>query len=160
MAQDSENVYWISDGTPGEDPPGVLARAPKDAIDGGAVPLAYQLASPRGIAVVSPTVFYAEWGLATDGGAQTEGRISRITGSTIPVIVVGSQAQPSPLTADEKDLYWGNQGDGTIRRCAIAGCNGQPATIAEGQLLPSSIAVDEKAVYWATLGGSVVMIAK
>jgi hypothetical protein len=159
LTQDGDSVYWVAAGIPGE-PPGILARAPKDAMDGGASVATYQLESPRGVAVRGSTIYYAEWGPVTDAGAQTQGKISRVTGPSIPVIVAGSQAQPTPLTLDDEALYWGNQGDGTIRRCALAGCSGMPEAIASGQLLPSGIAVNEKAVYWCTLDGAVVMLAK
>ena len=39
---------------------------------------------------------------------------------------------------------------GNIRSCPIAGCTGEPTTLAVGQLRPRGLAIDEAHAYWLT----------
>jgi hypothetical protein len=62
------------------------------------------------------------------------------------------------LAVDDAYVYWSDlgtgHGDGTIQKCAIAGCGGTPTTVASAQASPFRIAVDASAIYWLNVGNS------
>jgi hypothetical protein len=68
------------------------------------------------------------------------------------------QASPYFMAIDATNVYWTNQGtapgyaDGSVMKCAIAGCGGTPTVLASGQTNPAGIAVDGTTVYWTNQG--------
>ncbi len=69
---------------------------------------------------------------------------------------------PSAIAVDGTDVYWvngatgnpsgGDLANGSVMKCAVGGCNGQPTTLATGQPAPDPIALDGTYVYWGNLG--------
>jgi hypothetical protein len=61
------------------------------------------------------------------------------------------------IAVDGVNVYWTTQGQGTVMKCAVGGCNNNPTTIASGQADPTGIAVDATSVYWTNAVGGTVM---
>ena len=154
LAQNDTHVFWLTGD--GDDPKGIVFRAAKSG--GAAEPLRYDTAGPRGIAVRNNSVFVTSW-LAPSGAAS--GVVFRIVSATSVSVLASAQPEPSAIVADETNVYWTNLGDGTIRRCAIAGCDSQATILAKSQGTPESLADDETAIYWAdTTNGKIVRLSK
>ena len=79
------------------------------------------------------------------------------------ITLASGEQLPSGLAVDGTAAYWtnasspnvmggGNLSNGSVRKCAVGGCNLQPTTLASGQAAPGSIAVDATRVYWGNLG--------
>ena len=144
IALDAANVYW----TNGD---GAVRRAP---IAGGpSVTLATAQSGPTGIAVDATNAYVA------NKGSGTIVKIPLAGGA--PVTLASSQPNPHALAIDGANVYWTNlssgAGNGTIMRCAIAGCGGAPTTLATGLQYAYGLAVDATYAYWTTLnaGGQV-----
>ncbi|HEX4629220.1 MAG TPA: hypothetical protein VH137_10565, partial [Gemmatimonadales bacterium] len=79
-------------------------------------------------------------------------------------ILAGGLSSPYAIAVDGTNAYFTQVGDtlldgggvfagpGQVLRCAIGGCNGKPATFADGLRRPLGIALDTDAVYWAEMG--------
>lgn len=83
-------------------------------------------------------------------------------GSNPAELAIGLNA-PRALVTDGVNVYWIERGAnsvdgqsvsgaGSVRRCAVGGCNNPPTTIASGLTAPTAIAVDGSNVYWAEWG--------
>lgn len=83
------------------------------------------------------------------GGACVEGRCL--------ITLASGQRRPYSVAVDATHVYWTNQGDGTVMKCALTGCDDHPTTLATGQNNPYGVAVDATHVYWVTYGGGTVM---
>ena len=89
----------------------------------------------------------AACGKGCDGGC--------VGGVCQPVLLAGGLNNPAGIAVDATSVYWVDEGDGTVMKCAIAGCSGAPSVLAAGQTHPVAIAVDTQNVYW--IGGSLIM---
>lgn len=63
-----------------------------------------------------------------------------------PVVLAKGQIRPSALAIDSTNVYWTNEGDGTVNRIPIGG--GTLTVMASSQGTPAAIAVDGTNVYW------------
>jgi hypothetical protein len=80
-----------------------------------------------------------------------------------PLVLASGQAAPQAIAIDDNNVYWANDGDGTVLQVAKSGL-GQPIAIATGLNGPGSLAVDATWVYWtvsneiqrAPIGGGAV----
>ncbi len=152
LAMNDTQVFWLSGDR--NDDAGAVFAVNKDG--GAAVALRYDTPGPRGIAVHGNAAFVTSW-LEPTGGA--EGIVFRI--GTTSTELARNQPKPSSIAVDDDNVYWANLDDGTIRRCAIAGCNSKETIFAVIKGTPESIAVDDNAVYVAdTLNGKIIRIAK
>jgi hypothetical protein len=64
-------------------------------------------------------------------------------GKCQPFVIATAQTQPSHLVIESGVAFWTNQ-TGTVHRCEVAGCNGQPKYISgidAGNALPTGLAV-------------------
>jgi hypothetical protein len=52
------------------------------------------------------------------------------------------------IATDGVNVYWTNEPGGTIQKCAVGGCGGNPTTLASNQGSTGFIAVDAGYVYW------------
>jgi hypothetical protein len=76
-------------------------------------------------------------------------------GGGTPTLIASGQKQPFGVAVDGTSIYWGNQGDGTIVKCPLAGCGGTPPqVIASGQSYPEAVHVQGNYVYWINFFGS------
>ena len=53
----------------------------------------------------------------------------------------------SVVETDGTDVYWANKAQGTVMKCAAAGCSMSPTPIATGLAAPFGVAVDGSSVY-------------
>ncbi len=139
LTHDATNLYWTNGG-------GAVNTAP---IAGGATTtLATATGSAMGVAVDATNVYFASQGdgtiykVAIAGGA----RVALATG----------QAQPYAVVVDATNVYWttigSGAGNGTLMKCAIAGC-ATPTTLATGLQYAYGLALDGTYAYWTTLNG-------
>jgi hypothetical protein len=56
---------------------------------------------------------------------------------------------PYGVTVQGGNVYWTNNGAGTVMMCPVGGCGGQPTVIANAQAMPEIITSDSSYVYWA-----------
>ncbi|MDI1480102.1 hypothetical protein QHF84_26020 [Polyangium sp. y55x31] len=59
---------------------------------------------------------------------------------------------PHAIAVDSANVYWTSLVDGTVMKCAVAGCGGAPTVLASGQTSPEVIALDDISVYWGNHG--------
>jgi len=73
------------------------------------------------------------------GGTCTAGRCA---------VTLASDQTGDGIAVDSANVYWTNVVAGTVMKCAIGGCGGNPTKVATGQVSPRAIAVDAANVYW------------
>jgi hypothetical protein len=112
------------------------------------------------IALDSENIYFA------DGNPSHSGKIFACPKAgcvDTPTVLADGLSSPVSIATDGTNLYWTETGDpvhngqplteaGSIRKCAISGCDNSPATLASGLNYPVAIAVDEAFVYWAEQG--------
>jgi hypothetical protein len=137
-------IFWTNDGI--SDTTGYVMRA--DITGAGAVQIASGQSHPRGIAVSSSHVYWANTG---DGAIMR----AKHDGSDL-VRLLSNRATPSDIALDGTHLYWVEAGtpvnftDGSVHRAMLDGSEVEP--IATGQLDPRRIALDADHVYWLNRG--------
>jgi streptogramin lyase len=83
-------------------------------------------------------------GTSSGGGGGTEVDAS-------DVIVAAGQDQPFGIALDDREVYWSNEGAGTIVKCPKTGCgSGGPTLLTEGQPGVRGIALHGSRLYWVT----------
>ena len=86
-------------------------------------------------------------------------------------VLADGLSRPMGVVSDGVNVYWTESGDdhphgevvkgaGSVRKCAVAGCNDAPTTIASGLTSPLGIAVDDAFVYWTEADGDGGRISK
>jgi hypothetical protein len=98
---------------------------------------------------------------ATQTDASKQGVVVQVSanGSGAPRILHTHGGRPFGTTADNEYLYWTLGGAGSVVRCPLAGCNGEPEVIVSSEADPIHVAVDETAVYYTRPSG-VYKVAK
>jgi hypothetical protein len=150
------SLFWATES-------GIVRRCtPSGTLCGTITTLHSTAAFILGLAVDANSVYFAD--LASSGTVYSA---AKSDGSGI-VQLAASQPYPLRLALDGTYVYWVNRGaslgassDGSVMRCAVGGCGGNPTTIASAQFDPHGIAVDSVAIYWANAGdGSIWKLAK
>jgi len=134
LAVDASRAYWTSTGNGS----GTVWSCDK----GGCVPqpLANVDGLPFNVAVNATTLAWTASKGALGGSVWT-----CTPSACMPEELVVGDA-PSALTLDATNAYFTTQD--AVMKCAIAGCNNQPTTLAQGLGWPSSIATDGVDVYF------------
>ena len=79
------------------------------------------------------------------------------------IVLASGLNYPVGIATDGLNVYWTEAGytevsgqqqttPGVVRKCAVAGCNNLPTTVAGGLNNPQGIVVDEQNVYWTESG--------
>ncbi len=71
-----------------------------------------------------------------------------------PLLIASGQKNPTGIAVDGTMVYWANSGDGTVVKCPLAGCQGNPISVGKGSA-PFSLLVDGNSVYWVNLFSSI-----
>lgn len=146
-----------------------MYRALKTQSDAGAEALlrdrTVKHAGPRraNLAVLDGDLFLAEDGPTVDGGAPASGVVTRFAQAGNGAVTVLATKQPPMrgISVDERHVYWTNYKAGTIKRCAIAGCNDTPTVVASSLDGPCGPVLSKQAVYWTEyFGGRIKGVAK
>jgi hypothetical protein len=71
-------------------------------------------------------------------------------------------AGPFSIAIDNNDIYWADDNGGTVKKCAIGGCNNSATTLASSLTEPRALHIDATNIYWTTLdtSGAVLKCAK
>jgi hypothetical protein len=157
-----QTAYWLEDGPGNDYSRAILYRARKTQTDGGAEVLLNDLPFPGAFVVKDQTLFMTQAGPRTDGGAPNGVVRAIALGAGLqPFTIATRQFSPGGIAVDATHAYWFSLGDGSLRRCEIAGCNDAPTVLAEGQNRPFGPAVTDDALYWTEyLSGTVKGLAK
>jgi hypothetical protein len=135
IAVDDSYVYFTDDWSY------VVQRVP---LGGGSVTMLAPGDSPEGVAVDATSVYWA------DTFSIKKAPKTGLTGGATPTVVVAGQTSVSLITLDGPNLYWSDEGAGTVNMIPIAG--GAPRVLATGQILPGKIVVGPTAIYWVNYG--------
>lgn len=135
------------------------------AEDAGLPPLFSGISTPCGVAATATHVVFTSWSAAA--GTVSVATRSNIVGASSPQTLAVAQKGPFAAAADDRHAYWINEGsggsspDGSVVRCALAGCSGTPEVLADGLDQPHDLTLDHGAVYFVTAGdGKVWRLAK
>lgn len=144
VVADAARVYWTNEASPG-------AVVMVDRLDPAPVVIAQNQGTPRHLVLDGQPATAVFWTNFTTGEVMT----APILGGTppaagAPVALFTGQNKPYGIVVDGADLYWTNDGDGTVMKAPKAG--GTPKVIASGQNGPGAIAVDGTNVYWINEG--------
>ena len=157
-----DTTYWLEDGPGNDYSRAILYRAPKTQTDGGAEVLLDELPFPGAFIVRDQTLYLTQGGPRNDGGAAA-GLVRAVAlGEGLqPFTIATKQFSPGGIAVDATHAYWFALGDGSLRRCELAGCNDSPTSIAEGLNRPFGPALTRDAIYWTEyLSGTVKGVAK
>jgi hypothetical protein len=144
MASDGGTLYFA-----------VTNRIYAQPIAGGsAVLFAKATADVNDLGVDGQQVYW----LTADGGVYAASKATPGDGgSATPIPLATGQGGPIRLALDTANIYWTNEGDGTI---GAAGKQGQfYEQIAHDQGAPYGIAVDQSGVYWTATNDGTIMMA-
>jgi hypothetical protein len=142
LAEDSTNLYWTAmtatEATAVYSCPKVGCTTPKTVYPGGtSIP-----------AVMAVDASYVYW---TDYGAQTIMRCAK-TGCTTPTTLASGQVMPNSIAVDSSYVYWANEGNGfvngSVMRCAVGGCGGNPTVLAANQSSAWGMISDANNLYY------------
>lgn len=96
-------------------------------------------------------------GTAPDADAADDGTSPGDSGGGPEILLAHGQKLPSAVAVDGTSIYWGNQGDGTIMKCPLAGCGdgGAPEVIAKSAGMPQALVLTSTDIYWVSFFGGV-----
>jgi hypothetical protein len=79
-------------------------------------------------------------------------------GSCGPITLATGQMSPAGIVTSNGFVYWINQGDGSVMKCAVNGCNLSPTKIVPGGGTNTGhdLRVDANNVYWANPQGGAI----
>ncbi len=145
---DDQSVYFVSF------PDATLVSCPVDGCPGGPTVLAFIGAGGPGflggysrLAADAMNLYWSECATADSGIIKT---IPKHGSAPARTIATGLHL-PGALAVGADRVYWAeNYSSGTIRSCPIAGCAGEPTTLATEQPYPNGLAVDQAHAYWFT----------
>jgi hypothetical protein len=155
IAVDTTDVYWSTPGQVMKCALGGCNNAPTTVLEGGT-----DLAATDQIALDESNVYIADTNPL--GTGQIVACAKSGCGLSATALATGLNA-PTALATDGVNVYWIERGVdvangqsvsgvGSVRRCAISGCDNLPTTIVSGLTYPTAIALDQRNVYWAEWG--------
>jgi hypothetical protein len=135
IVTDNNGVYWTTNGTLAPTSGTVVAAT----FDGKVTPLALAQSNPRGIALASGNL---AWAQASLGAIE----LCALPACKSPVTITMSTPGLGLLALDSTTIYF--EALSAIDTCSISGCGGSPMKVAAlaGQ---GGIAMDGTSVYWA-----------
>jgi hypothetical protein len=143
MAVDEMNVYLaeFGGGT------GTLERCARSGCGGNSETLAEVPGGPTSVALSGNMLVWTAGptGLGTNGAIM----ICEKTACMPQVLADGPDIFPGQVATDAQNAYWTN-GDGSIMKCALTGCDNTPHVLASGFDGPYAIATDGIDVVWTT----------
>lgn len=158
IAEDPANVYWL-----GGSDAGTIMSCDKARCNGNPSVLATGLSHSLTLAVDATSIYW----IGSGDNTLTKCTIAACDSQTS--VLATALPSPTSLAVDSDYVYWTNMGPadatngsyshGTLMKCAIGGCNGQPVTIASDLNIsgPNAIATDDSGIYWTNPGGGTVM---
>jgi hypothetical protein len=141
---DDRAVYWASF------PDSAVLSCPIDGCQGAPTVVALVDDPVPQITADQNNLYWSE-GLTTGSGV-----IKTVPkdGSTPVRTIATDLHMPGAVAVDADRVYWAERySPGTIGSCPIAGCGGEPTTLATGQPYPQALAIDRAHAYWLTTAG-------
>jgi hypothetical protein len=81
-------------------------------------------------------------------------RVAKQGGEEASTLAKG-QVDRRALSVDSEFVYWANfDAAGSIQRCPLSGCTGEPTVLVGNQNLPGALAADGKSLFWTTAIGA------
>jgi hypothetical protein len=108
-------------------------------------------ATPRGITSDATSIYWANEGLVVDGGLVGSIATCGLLGCAggFAHVLAPMQVGPYDVVVGSGIAYWTDNYGKAVRSCSVAGCSGEPTTLAADPTLLSGIAIDVTSVYWA-----------
>jgi len=127
------NVYWADSG-------GTLVRMTAVPGGGAVSTLAVNQSGPRTLVADATNLYW------TSAGGEVV--TCPLAACPSPVTLASNQAAPYFIALYGGDVYWTNDSNpGSIAKCAITGCGGNPTTIVASSS-PIGLDVDASGIYW------------
>jgi hypothetical protein len=164
IAAKSGNVYWTtSDDGQGNGGQVIECGAANATVcNSSLLVLANTLQSPQGItADLVPFVYFTQRapgtpGFGPPGDAVEDCAINGCSLSPTPIAL--TQNDPYGVAVDSTNVYWADNGGGSVMKCVNSACNGTQVALATGQGNPGArIAVDATNVYWVNSSANTVV---
>jgi hypothetical protein len=143
LAVDDTDVYLAESGGG----TGTLERCARSGCGGNSDTLADVPGGPTSVALSGNTIVWSagSTGLGTNGAIMTCDKAACVP----QALADGPGIFAGRVAADTENAYWTN-GDGSIMKCALTGCNNTPDVLASGFDSPYAIVTDGLDVVWAT----------
>ena len=141
LTADDAHVYWTDTYEDG----GPIWECAAAGCNGGVRLVANENGNPYAIASDATNLYWA------NAGAGTIVQCAKADCQGTRVSLASGRVRPSGIATDGVRVYW-RDGPGDVYRCAVGGCGGNPALVANATMtngdFDQPIAVDGSRVYW------------